>query len=1072
MLKHCVRISGLPFLSALFVATTAFAHGGPSPLDLSAGSPPSDAARIETRASQPGIVVVKLLRPDNLGAGPGKTGSAVVDDVLARHTAHSVTPVLPRRLLAHKVGGTDLSRVFIIEYQDGAAPETVAAELARLDAVEYAEPLFAYPLAGQPNDTQISQQLGYLNHMQFLSGWDVAQGEQGNAVIAIIDGGTDWRHADLVDNIWANPNETINGIDDDDNGLIDDVRGWNFANNTNDPTGLASTPQSASHGTHTAGIACAVTNNSVQVAGASWNAKVMPINTALASADRVIAWGYQGIVYAALNGADAISLSWGGSGSPSTFESEVIQFAWEQGAAICAAAGNDGGDADMHFPSAYPHVLSVTNVDLGDHRVSVANFGFSVDVAAHGNSILSTTPNNTTGFNSGTSMSTPFVAAACALVKTRWPDYTADQVMQRVRVSCDNIDAANPEFPGQLGFGRLNVSQALTKNTPAIRISDIQLLDQDGDGVLERGENVALNITVTNFLARAQTLSFSLSETSTYVTVSNPMQAVASIDSLETLQLPTFNLLIGSNAVNNHTVSVELRYNSSTPVYADIDRFKFIIQPLFLNHTVNQVNTTITSMGRLGYALARGDGTDGIGFSFGSGPNVLFEAAMMMGTSPTKLVDAARGLVSGGNLTYNSNFGTPAGGTPTLLPPVLADQQSRAIFSDGAAAPSLRLNLNMRQDAYLFSNAPDNDYIILRYRIRNDASGAITGLRVGWYQDWDIGDAGDAQGAIADRTGYDATRGLGYTWDENGAANGVHLGTAVLTQPGTTAFRGIWNDEVNPNNLWFGVYDGYTKDEKWQTLSGGIISPEAGPEDVSIAIATGPFNLAIGDSITVAFVFAAGNDLADLQGNTDAAIAKWETLGPLTPVTLTDLSATQDGAGVVVRWRTSDERDIAAYRVYRGLDGDILQALGPDVEPNAAQRYEFRDATPPPGRNVYRVAEVSSAGDVVFHGSVEVTVAGLSPARSFLSSGTPNPFNPSTTVHYGLTVAGPVRLVVYDARGRHVRFLVQSAYTAAGAYSAAWNGLDDRGHAVPSGSYHVRLQLADQVFTRRVTLLK
>jgi len=294
----------------------------------------------------------------------------------------------------------------------------------------------------------------------------------------------------------------------------------------------------------------------------------------------------------------------------------------------------------------------------------------------------------------------------------------------------------------------------------------------------------------------------------------------------------------------------------------------------------------------------------------------------------------------------------------------------------------------------------------------------------------------------------------------------------VLTPPGTTAFRGIWNDETNANNPSWGVYDGYTKDEKWQTLSGGVVFTDAGPEDVSLAIATGPFDLGVGDSVTVAFAFVAGDDLADLQANTDAALAKWETLGPLTPVTLSDLSATQDGDGVVVRWRTSEERDIAAYRVYRALDDGILQGLGPDVELNAAHEYEFRDASPPVGRIVYRVAEVSPAGDVVLHGGVEITITSVAPVRSFLSSGTPNPFNPSTTVRYGLTVAGPVRLVVYDARGRHVRSLVQSAYTAAGAYSATWNGLDDRGHAVPSGSYHVRLQLVDQVFTRRVTLLK
>jgi hypothetical protein len=103
---------------------------------------------------------------------------------------------------------------------------------------------------------------------------------------------------------------------------------------------------------------------------------------------------------------------------------------------------------------------------------------------------------------------------------------------------------------------------------------------------------------------------------------------------------------------------------------------------------------------------------------------------------------------------------------------------------------------------------------------------------------------------------------------------------------------------------------------------------------------------------------------------------------------------------------------------------------------------------------------------------VDVEVTAFAPGRNYLASGTPNPFNPSTTLRYGVAAAGPLRMAIYDARGRTVRTLVQSAYTAAGTYSVTWNGLDDNGRAVPSGSYHVRLQVADQVFTRRLTLLK
>ena len=1069
MLKLCARVPGLFVFSCLFVAGSAWTAAGPP----GSQAPRSGAPRPGERWAQPGMVVVKLVEAGTSLGGAGKTGSSPVDQLLARHGSYQVEPVLPLRRAARKPSGADPTRIFIVRYGDGQAPEEVARELSGLDAVEYAEPHYAYPLAGQPNDTNISQQLSYLQHMQFIAGWDVTVGEQGPVVIAIVDGGTDWTHNDLNSNIWSNPGETAgNSIDDDGNGFVDDIRGWNFANNTNNPMGLPSTPESATHGTHTAGIAGAVTNNSLQVAGGSWNAKIMPINTALAAADRVIGYGYEGIAYAADNGANVISASWGGSGGASTFEQEIIQFAHDQGAAICAAAGNNSGNADSHYPSAYPHVLSVTNVTLSDTHVTIANFGYSVDVAAHGEAILSTIPSNFLGTLWGTSMSTPFVAAACALVKTKWPAYTADQVMQRVRVTCDNIDGVNPEFRGQLGYGRLNVLQALTKNTPAIRISDIDIVDQDGDGVVERNETVEVNLTLTNLLARAQTVDLDLSipAPSQPVTITNSHQIVAALDSLQSLQIPPFNLQIASTAANNVTVDFELGISVGTPAYVDKDRFKLSIQPLFIDHGGNSIRTTVTSMGRLGYALNRRDGTDGVGFAFGTGPNILFEAAMMMGISSTKLVDAARGLNVNNNITYQSNFGTPVGGTPHYLPPELADEQSRAFFTDGAAPQSLRLQLSMRQDAYVFASPPDNDYIILRYRIRNDSGGTMPGLYVGWYHDWDIGDPGDPAGALGDRTAFDAGRGLGYTWDENGAASNVYVGMAVLTPPGTTSFRGIWNDQANPNNPSFGVYDGYTKSEKWQTMTEGVVHTEAGPEDVSLGFGTGPFTF--DDSITVAFVYVGGSSLADLQANTDAAIAKWATLGPITPVTLYDLSAAADGGDVVVRWRTTDERDIATFRVYRSKNGGGLLALGPDVERNNERNYVFRDPAPGPGSYLYRVAEISPTGDAVLHGAVELVIEGAAPPRSYLSPGTPNPFNPNTTLRYGLTAAGPVRLEVFDARGRHVRTLVQNAYVAPGIYGTTWNGTDDDGRAVPSGSYHVRLQLVDQVFTRRVTLLK
>ena len=1023
------------------------------------------------RFAQPGIVVLKLAEDPGQLPGVGKTGVGALDQLLAAHAVASIEPISPRSRGARKPGGTDISRIFLVRYGDGADPEQVAGELGRTAGVEYAEPLWAYPLDAVPNDPNYVTQEINLEKMQFAAAWDFKKGQDGPVIVGLVDGGTWWRHQDLVANIWTNPGE-IDGnlVDDDGNGYVDDIHGWNFGNSTNDPTGLPSTVASGRHGTHTAGIVCAVTNNGTQVAGASWNAKLMPINAALASRDGIIGWGYPGILYAADNGADIISLSWGGRGSPSLFERDIIDYVHGLGVAVVAAAGNDGGNyADDHFPSAYPHVLSVANVDFSDQKAALSNFGLTVDVTAQGEDILSTYPFNATAALSGTSMSAPHAAAACALVKTKWPGYTPDQVMERVRVTSDNIDALNIQYFGLLGFGRVNAYRALTKSTPALRITDLTLTETDGDGVIEPNETVSATVTVTNFLARATGINFTLTETSIHATVANGTQSVAAIDSMQSAVLGPFRINILSTAPVQTTITMTLGMSANGGTYLDKDRFPFVVSPVFVNHTINNVNTTVTSLGRLGFALVLGgSGSDGIGFTFKDGANILFEGAMMAGVSETRVSDSARG----GRSTDppEDDFQTLPSGSPKPTPAAIADEQSLAFFSDSRATSPLGIQL--RQDAYEFATAPDDDYIILRYRIRNGGGAALSDFRVGWFFDWDIGGSGDGSPDANDRAAYDASRGLGYAYDVNGSADGVHVGVMVLTPPGTTSYRAIWNDQTLVSPPEWGLFDGFTKTEKWQCLHDGFGYTEAGPEDISQAIATGPFTIQPGDSVTVAFAFLAGDNLADLQANADAAKAKWQLFGPITPISILDLSAERAGDDVLVRWRTSVEQNVAAFRVHRATDAGALVALAPDVPPNSAHTYSFRDPSPTPGRYEYRIGEVAPDGSVVLHGGATIEFAPASPARSFLGPNVPNPFNPTTTLRYGLDAAGPVRLAVYDGRGRLVRMLARSAWSRPGFYTATWDGLDESGRAAASGVYHARLVLADRTLHWRLTLIK
>lgn len=1012
-----------------------------------------------------GVVIVKFREYPSVSAS--KTGLQRVDKALAAHGVESVEPIAPDIPPPSKPGGTDLTRVFLVRYASGVAPRFVAAELRRLPEVEYAEEQRVYPLAVVPNDNLWILQDDYLLQMRFDLAWDQVKGEQGDVVIAMVDGGTDWRHLDLEANVWTNPGEIAdNGVDDDNNGFVDDVHGWNFANDSNDPTGLPATINSARHGTHTAGIACAVANNARDIAGATWNAKVMPLNAASPTTDNAIQFGYQGILYAAANGADIINCSWGGQVSPSAFELDVIDFAEEQGAAIVAAAGNNG-NIDPHYPSSYRKVLSVANVTNTDVLNGGSNFGPDIDVCAQGTFIRSLYPGNTTAALTGTSMSSPHAASVAALVKTLFPNLLPQQVLQQVRATCDDISSVNVGYDGLLGKGRVNALRALTIDQPAIRLESVAVETPDNDGVIEAGEEIRIRVTVKNYLAAATTLSFSISESSNFATIVDGSSQLASIGMLESVTLEPFVVTIAGSTQPQTTIPFALSIGAASPLYTDRDRFEIVVSPVFVNHVANNVQTSVTSNGRLGFAVTLGgNGTDGIGFKYKGGPNLLFEGALMMGDGATRVVDAARGAST--SAPPDAEFATAEGGVPAIRLSG-ADEMSSAQFNDNPAIA--RFNLTAIQQGFQFASAPDDDYIVLRYTITNNGTTSWNNTYLGWYFDWDV----DSTNYGTNRTGYDATRGLGYVWDENGAANGAYAGVKVLSTPGTTSYRGIFNDDADPANpTGWGVYDGFSASEKWTTLSGGIAHTSLGPADISNAIATGPFNgIAPGQSFQAALAILAGDNLDDLKANADAAQAKWAEIQSVpVAVEILDLAAVFEGADVVVSWRTQREEDVVGFRVLRQDDDGSVEAVGGDVSPNPWQQYAIRDVAPERGHYLYRVAELTRDGSIVVHAGVEIEVLGGAPRRTFLAQAQPNPFNPATSMQYGLASPGPVRLGIYDARGRRVRTLVHEAFATPGNYQASWNGLDDSGRKVASGVYHARLEVTGRVFTQRLTLVK
>ncbi|AFY32043.1 S8 family serine peptidase [Calothrix sp. PCC 7507] len=263
-----------------------------------------------------------------------------------------------------------------------------------------------------------------------------AKGYTGQGVVvAVVDTGVDYNHADLKNNIWTNTKEIAdNGIDDDGDGYIDDVRGWNFVNNTNEVM------DDNSHGTHVSGT-IAGENNDFGVTGVAYGAKIMPVKVLDDSGSGSYSAIANGIYYAVNHGANVINLSLGGDFPNSTLES-AIDYASKKGVVVVMAAGNNGYPL-VSYPAAYANKsgIAVGAVDQNNKMADFSNQpGFSqlAYVTAPGVNVYSTVPGDQYAYYSGTSMATPHVAGVVALMLSANPNLSAEQVRQIITSTAAN----------------------------------------------------------------------------------------------------------------------------------------------------------------------------------------------------------------------------------------------------------------------------------------------------------------------------------------------------------------------------------------------------------------------------------------------------------------------------------------------------------------------------------------------------------------------------------------------------------------------------------------------------------
>jgi len=336
----------------------------------------------------------------------------------------------------------------------------VAKALAADPSVEYVEPDYIRRSSVLPNDPEWRNQYA-LQKIQAPQAWEKTKGSP-SVIVAVIDTGIDYNHKDLQGNIWKNPGEIAgNRKDDDGNGYVDDIYGWDFCNNDNNPM------DGNRHGTHVAGTIAAASNNGLQVSGVAWNTKLVALKFLSDRGWGSISDAIDAVAYCTAMDFPISNNSWGGGGSSRAMK-EAIDRAGQNGHLFCAAAGNSGtnNDSKPHYPSNYtsPNVLSVAASDSADRLASFTCYGkTSVDMAAPGVSILNLVPNNRLARLSGTSMATPHVAGAAALVLSMNQNAGFAELKQTLMNSVDPVKS----YEGKMvAPGRLNLLKALEGFSP------------------------------------------------------------------------------------------------------------------------------------------------------------------------------------------------------------------------------------------------------------------------------------------------------------------------------------------------------------------------------------------------------------------------------------------------------------------------------------------------------------------------------------------------------------------------------------------------------------------------------
>lgn len=1015
------------------------------------------------------------------------TGEDAIDDLNSRFDVSGFEQLFPG---SDKKAATALSGYYTITFTSRNDLYSVLEAYDALTVVEHVEPIGIHALDYDPNDPQIGQQWA-INKIEARGGWDVSQGDS-NVVVGIADTGVDWDHPDLADDIWLNVAEVngMTGFDDDGNGYIDDYRGWDWVHGVNGAPGEDDMDPDNNpmdfdgHGTHCSGIAAAVTDNGVGIAGVGFDCRVMPLR---------VGWqdpygqGYirmdfaaQAFYYGTDNGARSINCSWGSSNSGGL--GAATTYATNNGVIVVSSAGNSNNQNPSYLGSR-PDVVTVASTDQNDFKSSFSNYGTWVDISAPGTGIYSTYFDDTYSILDGTSMSTPHVVGLAALIWASEPNLTDLEVITRILTTADNIDSLNPNYSGLLGTGRINAYAALASvHFPNIllRSQTINITTGDGDGVLNPGETFELVVTLENIWADAQNVNVTLIGNDDFIMV----DSTASFGSIPNGQ--TNNNSSDPFVITVNPLSIPGTKTLTMNITADdyeVDRELSIFVSLY------QANFPIDIPGNIESSPLivdfDGDGQNEI--VFGASDNNVYAIEQDGQDSPgwpQPVIGEVIGAVAVGDIDVNNHLNVvavtktgkfyawnPDGSLMTGFP-----VDKGGVFYSGALLADIDGDYDLEIIAGSFT---DNNIYVLNHDGTDYPGWPFAGSGK-WYGSPSAGDIDNDGIMEIIYAGFDSSL---HAFNSDGShVTGfpVQLDHVVW---GAAAIGNITPDQyleiavvTSSGSLFLVNHDG-TLANGFPVTSSGVVRSSPSLADLD---EDGAPEILFGSNDGNLYVFDHNGDLlpgypVNTGGTITAQVVVGDMNGDSSANTIVVTGSGQIhcyyGAGnYIPNFPIGPEipAQITATPALGNLDGDldleIVVGLRTTNQNLLVIDYKANAITagliwPNFGKDIWRS---HSYTDVVTSVSENPDI----PDEFKLLQNYPNPFNAITVIGFNIPSTSRVRLEIYDILGRRIETVLDKTLPA-GYHELKWDA-ENRS----SGIYFYRIKSGDQASTRRMLLIK